>query len=101
MKRLSVILLFCVIGLLCLFAGKRFFSRLLIFGSQLVESIGDIQLAQPDEEMEESPQPVVPTWKPGDDPSWSNDTNLVPVDKTVEELARESGGNRAGGGNGG
>ena len=31
----------------------------------------------------------VATWPPGDDPSWSEDMPLAPVDQTADELAEE------------
>ncbi len=82
-----------LILLLVLFLGGLF-QRLLIAGARLAQDMGDtVILTEEDEiggEAFQAPEAAaIATWPPGDDPSWSEDTPLVPVDMTAEELAEE------------
>ena len=68
------------------------FQRLLIHGSGMIESLGAIEIEEDDgeEALEaETAAPAAATWPPGDDPSWSQETQLTPVDMTADDLARE------------
>ena len=75
-----------IIGLILLIAGS--FPRLLITGSRMLNSVGEIEIPYEEQIDDEEEIPsITATWPPGDDPSWSMDMPMAPVDKTVEELA--------------
>ena len=80
--------------LLVMFLGGVF-QRLLIAGARMAQDMGDTVIITDEDEIGgeealQTPETVaVTTWPPGDDPSWSEDMPLVPVDQTADELAEE------------
>ena len=82
-----------LVVLLLFFLGGVF-QRLLIAGARLAQDMGDTVILTDEDEVgggaTQTPEPVAAvTWPPGDDPSWSEDMPLVPVDQTADELAKE------------
>ena len=88
---LTALAVIVALALFLLLAGA--FQNLLIAGARLAQGIGDTIV--PEGEVAVGPDEAGPTavaaatWPPGDDPSWSGDMPLSPVDKTADELARE------------
>ena len=80
--------------ILALFLMGGLFQRLLVAGARLADDVGDTVIITDDDvvgeraPVYETPLPAA-TWPAGDDPSWSEDMPLAPVDQTAEELARE------------
>ncbi|MBR3502682.1 MAG: hypothetical protein IKO07_00380 [Clostridia bacterium] len=97
-KKIGLAALAVVLGLALLLLLAGAFQNLLIVGARLAQGIGDTVV--PDEEQEtgwdEAEPSAAPaaTWPPGDDPSWSEDMPLAPVDKTADELAEEMKGSK-------
>ena len=90
----AVLAALLALALLAFLAGV--FQRLLIVGAQLARGMGDTVIVTDEEESaDDDALPAQPTdapaatWPPGDDPSWSQDMPLSPVDKTADELAEE------------
>ena len=91
-KKIGLTALAVALGLVVLLFLAGLFQNLLIAGARLTQGIGDTVIpeeAAVDEEDEEPTAAPVATWPPGDDPSWSEDMPLAPVDKTADELAQE------------
>lgn len=92
-RKIGLTALAVIAGLALLLLLASVFQNILIAGARLAQGIGDTVVL--DEETAiggEEPEPTaaaVATWPPGDDPSWSDDMPLSPVDKTAEELAAE------------
>ena len=86
-----------LLALIVLALLAALFQRLLIAGTQMARDVGDtVILTEEDVVGEGETEPFATdapaaTWPPGDDPSWSEDMPLSPVDKTAEELAEEIG----------
>lgn len=97
-RKIGLAALAVVLGLALLLLLAGAFQSLLIAGARLAQGIGDAVL--PDEAAETGEDEAEPgtvlsaTWPPGDDPSWSEDMPLSPVDKTAEELAEEMNGGK-------
>ena len=87
------VLAVALVILFALFLGGLF-QRLLIAGARLAQDLGDTVIVTDeviggDEALQTPETALVATWPPGDDPSWSEDMPLYPVDKTADELAEE------------
>ena len=94
-KVIAAILAAALVFVLVLFVGGLF-QRLLITGAQMAQDWGDTVILTDDAEVGEGNASYAPdydapvaTWPPGDDPSWSEDMPLAPVDQTADELAEE------------
>ena len=90
-KKIGLAALAVVVALALLFLLGGVFQNLLIAGARLAQGIGDTVMPEEDIPIggAEPTTAVAATWPPGDDPSWSQDMPLSPVDKTADELAEE------------
>ena len=92
-KKIGLTALAAAAGLVLLVLLGSLFQRLLIAGARMAQGIGDTVILDDEavigDGAAEPTAGLQATWPPGDDPSWSGDMPLAPVDKTAEELARE------------